>query len=326
MAEIRKTRLTLNEILIATERSFRPDQFRGKEKMECPFCPGKENLTPIPEILRIPMHGPWLLRCVPNKFPALRIEGNSKFLIDEYLASTITDAHGAHEVIIETPTHDTDYSIMSPEEITRTLYAIDQRVQDLYKDKNIRYIQVFKNFREEAGASLRHEHTQIIGLPHIPLKLRNRLHNLEDFFCDSNRSIFETVLDYSKRNERIICQNDHFVCICPYEAKVPFEMWIIPMLRTANSTDSKEHFHDLAKIISESFKRLNAVFGELPPFNMFIEEAPPKKYRDCDAFFCWRMRIMPRLTKIAGFELASGYFINPTPPEVSAKLLRDAVI
>src|SRR3989344_583682 len=295
MAEIRKTKLTLNEILIATERGFRPDQFKSKEKMDCPFCPGNEKLTPDPEILRIPRYGQWLLRCFPNKFPALRIEGNSKFgfLLDGYLASTITDAHGAHEVIIETPVHETDYSIVSPDEIARTLYAIDQRTQDLYRDKRIRYIQVFKNFREEAGASLRHEHTQIIGLPHIPLKLRNRLHNLEDFFC-----------------------------ICPYEAKLPFEMWIIPVKQTANFTDSNQHFDDLARIVSESVKRLKAVFGELPPFNMFIEEAPPKIYRDCDSFYCWRLRIMPRLTRIAGFELASGYFINPTPPEQSAKLLK----
>src|SRR3989344_1462840 len=324
MAEIRKTKLTLNEILIATERGFRPDQFKSKEKMDCPFCPGNEKLTPDPEILRIPRYGQWLLRCFPNKFPALRIEGNSKFgfLLDGYLASTITDAHGAHEVIIETPVHETDYSIVSPDEIARTLYAIDQRTQDLYRDKRIRYIQVFKNFREEAGASLRHEHTQIIGLPHIPLKLRNRLHNLEDFFCDSNHSIFETVLDYSERDGRIVCQHAHFICICPYEAKLPFEMWIIPVKQTAHFTDSNQHFDDLARIVSESVKRLKAVFGELPPFNMFIEEAPPKIYRDCDSFYCWRLRIMPRLTRIAGFELASGYFINPTPPEQSAKLLK----
>lgn len=330
-SEIRMTDLTHNEIIVATNRGKRPDQFRKKgELKDCPFCPGNEHLTPPPEIYRLPYPGSnesWTLRVVPNKFPAFEVEGNNtKSTADRHLISTIHDAHGAHEVVIESPLHETDYSEFTPENFLDILTAINHRVIDLYRDQRIRYVQVFKNFGDDAGASLRHEHTQIIGLPQIPKKLRERLSIAEDYLIRKGKSIFESVIQRSTEDGLVFYETDSFICLVPYEAKFPCEIWILPKIQNANFSGSSCHFPDLARTLSIVYKKLKAAFGFLPPFNAFIEDASPKFWRDCDIFFSWRYRISPRVTKIAGFELATACYINPTPPEESARALREAKI
>lgn len=324
MPEIRKSTLTRNEILVATERGARPDDFKERkaESAICPFCPGNEAMTPPPEILRMPRHGPWQIRVVPNKYPAFKIEGVSRFLVNSVQYAAVLNAHGAHEVIVETPKHETSYAELEIPEILNILLAVADRVEDLYLDKDIKYITVFKNFGKDAGASKRHEHTQVIALPQVPQKIRHRLNRLEDYYSDHGFSVFKTVIERAREDNRIILENDNFVCFAPYEAKFPYETWITPKEIIANFPKSRKHFSDLASIISQIFRRFKQCFGELPAFNYFIDDGPPAKSRQCDQIFCWQYRIMPRLTRIAGFELASGYYINPVPPEEAAKQLR----
>lgn len=324
-SEIRSTTLSRNEILVAVERGFRPNDFKKPNSVkDCPFCPGAEDRTPQPEILRYKGHdGKWIIRVVPNKFPALRIEGKPRYLVNSLQSATILNAHGAHEVLVETQLHDTNWAEYDDRMITTIFWAIQERIEDLYRDPEIGYLQVFKNYGEEAGASLRHEHTQIIGLPNPPQKIRHCMNRLEDYSIEHGQSIFQTLLDRSREDDRIVFENDHFVLLVPYEAKFPFEMWILPLEFTANFTSSKKFFTFLAPVMAQAFRRLKKLFTELPPYNFFIDDAPHPKFRNCNAFYCWQIHIVPRITKIAGFELASGYYINPSPPEQSAKLLRD---
>ena len=325
--EIRSSTISINPVLIAPSRSKRPSDFKTDETVKtgfCPFCPGNEEYTPDPECFRIDQGGGngWSLRVVPNKFPALPAEGASKFLIDAASSSTIADAHGAHEVIIETPGHNDDLSTMSPQQIKYLLLAIVSRTQDLYRDSGIRYIQVFKNHGAEAGASLEHPHTQLIGLPEIPDKISTRLHRLDIYRSSNGRSIFETMLERSANDKRIVINSTNFVCFCPYESKFPFEMCIVPLKEHSCLVHSRNDFEKLSEVISEAFKRLARVFNGLPPFNFCLDEAPPS--RDCSRFYRWRLRLFPRVTKMAGFELATSFFINPTSPEEAAQILSDA--
>ncbi len=327
-SEIRSTRLTHNSIIVATGRGKRPDQFKtGGGPKICPFCPGNEHLTPDPEIHAIAGEKGWRLRVVPNKYPTFKIEGTTTGFNHPHLtASSIPDAHGAHEVLIETPNHTADYADLATDDLLQILHVCNVRITDLYCDPKIRNIQVFKNHGPEAGASLPHPHSQIVGLPQIPQKLRSRLHDTEEYFIENGRSIFTAMLEYACMQKRVICQNSYFICITPYEAKFPFEMCILPITPKANFCDSEADFDLLADIIGIAFRKLKKLFGYMPPFNTFIEEAPPKKLHDCNEFFCWRYRIMPRLTMIAGFELATALYVNPTSPEECAKMLRETQI
>ena len=163
MSDIRKNSLGTTQVIMATERKLRPDDFIKKigEPKDCPFCPGNEHKTPKPELLRFnDNNGGWNLRAVPNLFPAFRIESHSNFLEHDSDSNSIADAHGAHEIIIETPNHEEDFDKIPVWRIRDLLHAITLRTDDLYKDPDIPYIAVFKNSGMGAGASLRHPHTQ----------------------------------------------------------------------------------------------------------------------------------------------------------------------
>ncbi len=329
MSDIRRTVLAETQILLATERGLRPDDFSKTEgePSVCPFCPGNEHLTPLPERLRFASgNGSWELRVVPNRFPAARIEGKTNFVLDARLALTIADAHGAHEVIIETPDHNQDITALPLHRLVNLFQAIATQTIDLYRDPRIRFIQVFKNHGKEAGASLSHPHTQLIGLPQIPVKIDQRLHRLRLYESDHGHSIFEMVIEKARENNRVVIETPHFIAITPYEAKFPFEMWVMPLDKQSHFKDSSDHFNELSEIVSQAFRRLKATLRFLPPFNVVLDEAPANIFTYSELFYRWRWRIYPRITRIAGFELATGFYINPTPPEQAASFLREAQI
>src|SRR5208282_3393318 len=121
------------------DRAKRPMDFARegvliKGSASCPFCPGNEGKTP-PEVLAYGRDGTgkdttgWSLRVVPNKFPALGIEGGldreGEGLFDRM------NGVGAHEVIIETPDHQLTLASMPQKGVEETLWAYRDRILDL---------------------------------------------------------------------------------------------------------------------------------------------------------------------------------------------------
>jgi len=325
MADIRVTTMSRHEIILATERQLRPDQFRPKSgpAAVCPFCPGNENLTPKEQLEWKDRHGKWKLRVVPNKFPALRIEGKSEFVIEGAESIGIADAHGVHDVLIENPRHDATHATLSPQEHKDILWAIHDRCQSLRGDRSIRDLRVFKNFGGDAGASLEHPHTQIIGLPFTPAEPLERWNRHEVYYNRNGVSIFARALENARQHELIVLEENDLVCYAPYESHFPFELWIMPKADVANFADLRSHFDVLGGMLAETFGLLEAAIGFLPPFNAYIDEAPPKDVRDCSRFYRVRYRIVPRLTRIGGFEIQTGCYINTVPPEQAARRLRE---
>src|SRR4029077_20629441 len=173
LPDLRKDPITGRWVIISSDRGKRPSDFvRESVQMKgssfCPFCPGNELKTP-PEILAYGRNGSgkdtpgWTVRVVPNKFPALGIEGNldrqGEGLFDRM------NGIGAHEVIIETPDHGKSLAGVSEAGIERVLCAFRERIVDLKRDIRFRYILVFKNHGAAAGATLEHSHSQLIALP-----------------------------------------------------------------------------------------------------------------------------------------------------------------
>ena len=182
MPELRKDPITGRWVIISTERAKRPTDF-SVEPAEirggfCPFCPGHEDKTP-PEILayRSDGSGPnssgWWVRVVPNKFPALGIEGavsrQGEGLFDKM------SGIGAHEVIIETPVHEQTLATLPEKRVEDVLWAFRDRMIDLQRDKRFRYVLIFKNHGAPAGASLEHSHSQLIALPIVPKRVREEV-------------------------------------------------------------------------------------------------------------------------------------------------------
>jgi UDPglucose--hexose-1-phosphate uridylyltransferase len=327
VSELRKDPVIGRWVIISTERAKRPSDLKLEPDRPrggfCPLCPGNEDKTP-PEVFSIPDERTggraWAVRVVPNKFPALSIEGGlhkrSEGMYD------IMNGVGAHEVIIETPDHAATYSSMPAAAITTILLTIKSRLTALRQDSRLRYIAVFKNCGEAAGATLEHPHSQLIALPVIPRRLLEKLDGAQAYFNYKRRCVFCDIIGQETADgRRMVAGNEHCVAFEPFAPRFPFETHILPRAHLAAFEDTPGHVMSaLADIMSVVFKKLNAALG-FPPFNFMLHTAPFNK--DVGSFYHWHLEIIPRLTKVAGFEWGSGFYINPTPPEQAAQYLRD---
>jgi UDPglucose--hexose-1-phosphate uridylyltransferase len=259
---------------------------------------------------------------VPNKFPALQIEGSlnrrAEGLYDKM------NGIGAHEVIIEGTDHNIDFADMSEQHIASVLWAYRERLMDLRKDKRLRYSLVFKNHGEAAGASLEHTHTQLISTPILPKQVQEELDGSLAYFQMKERCVWCDIVEQeleAGNGRRVVLSSPRFVTIVPYAARFPFECWILPRVhQPAFENQPAEEYQELATLLRETLQRLNLSL-HYPPYNLVIHTAPN---RESDhEYYHWHIEIMPKLTKVAGFEWGSGFYINPTPPEDAAAYLRE---
>jgi len=333
MPELRKDPITGRWVIISTERRKRPSDFRLESVQitadsACPFCEGHESMTPH-EILahRHPgtnANGPgWDLRVVPNQFPVLRVEGTldrqGEGLFDKM------NGIGAHEVIIESPRHEDTLATMAEGAVEQVLWAFRDRVQDLKRDRRFRYIIIFKNHGLAAGASLDHSHSQLIALPIVPREVRDEVDGAHAHFESKERCVFcDIIRQETADGKRVILETPDMVAVAPYAPRFPFETWILPRRHQA-SYEEGEHqdFAALARVLGDILRRMNRVL-RFPPYNLLIHSAPLAE--PAGEYYHWHVEIIPKLTKIAGFEWATGFYVNPTSPEEAAQVLRDARI
>ena len=333
MPELRKDPILERWVIISTERHKRPTDFSLNPLPVtkggfCPFCDGNEDKTPH-EIFAISHHNRqpdtpgWSLRVVPNRFPVLTIEGDLK-KEGEGLYDRITGI-GAHEVIIETPDHSDSLANISLPQFVNVLSSYRARISDLKRDHRFKYALIFKNHGMAAGASLEHSHSQLIALPIVPKRVSEELAGSKSHYEFKDRCIYcDIIHQESDHSERVVAENEHFIVISPFAAKSPFETWILPKKHSAVYEDIRdEELEPLAGIFSETLKRLDKVLGS-HPYNFVLHNSPfDMKGKE---HYHWHFEIMPKLTKTAGFEWGSGFYINPTSPEEAASLLKEAKI
>ncbi len=333
MPELRKDPVLGRWVIISTERAKRPKDFKSSPESkkitpkECPFCPGNESATP-PEIYAIradnsaPNTPGWKLRVIPNKFPALRIEGE----IDRRGEGIYDRMNGigAHEVIIETPVHEQDLADMDLDGFGDVVHAYQQRILDLKRDERLRYVMVFKNFGAAAGASLEHSHSQLIATPVVPKRVMEEMDGAKRYYEYRERCIFcDIVVQETKARKRLISENNSFILVCPFAPRFPFECWILPRNHRSNFEDAtSEELKDLAAILKDCLMRLKKALNT-PPYNYIIHTVPITM-GGID-FYHYHLEIIPVLTHIAGFEWGTGFYINPTGPEDSAAYLKNII-
>jgi UDPglucose--hexose-1-phosphate uridylyltransferase len=327
MPELRKDPMSGRWVIISVERGKRPSDFgirvSPKKGGFCAFCKGNEHTTP-PEIMAFRENGTspntpgWTLRVVSNKFPALNIEGDLD-RVGEGMFDKMNGV-GAHEVIIECPDHNMTLSTMPLESVENVLRAFYNRIGDLKKDSRIKYVLVFKNEGDDAGASLEHTHSQLIALPIIPHLVDEEIALAKQYHSYKERCIF--IRQESEDKKRIISENDDFIAMAPFAPRSPFETMILPK-KHESSFLPKSNINLLAGILQKTLKQIDNVL-DLPPYNMMIHTSPFEEEEN--EYYHWHIEIIPKLTKIAGFEWGSGFYINPTPPEEAAKFMREADI
>ncbi|WP_136796625.1 MULTISPECIES: galactose-1-phosphate uridylyltransferase [Desulfosediminicola] len=331
MPELRKDPVLGRWIIISQERRKRPTDFLIEKPQTsggfCPLCPGNENTTPS-EVLAYrsgenqQKNGPdWLVRVVPNKYPALVIEGGldkaGEGLYDRM------NGIGAHEVVIESPNHDDCFATLPAERMLYVLLAFKERINDLGRDPRFKYVMIFKNHGKAAGASLEHSHSQLVALPILPRMIVSELSGALSYFKYKERCIFcDIIRQEIQQDIRIVCQNEHFITLTPFAPRTPFEMWILPKEHTSDfCIEERSKLFSLAQIFSDSLLRLDRCIPDVP-YN-FVLHSEPLQTKGLDHYH-YHFEIVPKLTSIAGFEWGSGFYINPMSPEEAADYLRQA--
>jgi UDPglucose--hexose-1-phosphate uridylyltransferase len=232
---------------------------------------------------------------------------------------------GAHEVIIESPRHHVSMAELSEDNIREVLWVYRDRLVDLRRDARLLHGMLFKNVGSAAGASLEHTHSQLIVTPIVPISVWEEMTGALEFFNYRGRCIYCDMVHQELATEkRIVLDTPHFTAFCPYAGRFPFETWIVPKAHSS-------HFEEIPEpVVADHGQVLRRVLGKLeraldrPPYNYIVHTAP----FDHPALphYHWHIEIIPRLTKVAGFEWGSGFYINPVPPENAAGFLRDVEV
>lgn len=323
--------LTTNDwVIFAPSRALRPQHMSSPPPAasshgQCPFCPGNEAFTP-PEIYVVRGNGPnvpsnWRVRVVPNKFPALRIEEDTR-RTEEATTFHYMGGCGAHEVIVESPDHAEFLGQQTVEQIELVLRTVQLRHQDLMRDRRFQAIIAFKNHGPAGGTSLEHPHWQVIATPVVPRLLRQKLTVAEEYFDRTGDCLYCVALrDELAEGKRVLVKNDEYVAIMPYASHVAFETWIVPLRRQASFASVDANLlRPLAELLRAILLKLHTAL-ENPSFNLTIDSV--SRGDESKEYFMWHLRILPRLTTPAGFELGSGMSINTVLPEDAKNFLSE---
>ncbi len=323
VSELRLDLVSNDWVVVAVGRAKRPETFakyqRVKEeisKKKCPFCQ--------PEILKEAIlrrdrkDGHWSVIVIPNKYPAFapsedlyqRTEGPNK----------IMDGVGYHEVII-TADHKKPISLFSNSEMKEVIDVYQARYLSLMNKKFIKYISIFYNHGQEAGASVVHPHSQLIAIPVIDPNLRGSIEGSANFYKKNNQCVYCTMIAWDlKDRQRLIYENEKFVVICPFAPQISFEVRVYPKRHSPYfeklTNEDKEYFADALRV---ALKKLYRGLKD-PAFNFYIHTAP------CDGqeynYYHWHLIILPKTSIWAGFELGTGIEISTILPEKAAEFLR----
>ena len=331
MAEFRRDPITGRWVIIATERAHRPRQLGPASDSSlpqpCPFCTGNEALTP-PEVWANRADSQanrpgWRVRVVPNKYPALEPGDPWQKIHDGFYQSQ--PGLGVHEVIIECPDHLVHMAELADEKFTDILRAYRERLAALSRDPRWRYLLIYKNQGDRAGATFEHLHSQLVALPSVPREALDEIAGAEAHFAASGRCIYCEIIERELADgARVIFAHDQFIALCPFAPRFAYETWILPRTHDAVFLEcSDQALKECARALRETLRRLNRALDD-PPFNYFIHSLP--SHVSATQCYHWHLEITPQLFRAAGFELGSGSNINGVAPEAAAKRLREVML
>ena len=333
MSELRLDPTTREWVIIATERAKRPHDLISRAPhaipeahvADCPFCPGNEDMTTgesasYPD----PATGLWRVRVFENRYPAVKPDGVAERFQDHPLALSVKGV-GLHEVVVESALHNRLLALMDDDEIFDVVRAYRDRHQALYEHDYVRQLIIFKNHGPSAGTSLEHPHSQIVAAPVVPWHRRHLYDVAVQHYDERGTNLYQDMIQFEvERGLRIVDEDAAFVEMHPYASRRPFETWILPKTSRASFGDVPDAELRLFGVaLRNALRRLHVGLNN-PDFNHVLYTAA---LGDADEpHFCWHLRIYPRLTAVAGFEIGSGIHINTSVPEETARFMRGVTL
>lgn len=320
-SEIRKDYIQDKYVIIAPRRGVRPHEVAPSlphiiVPPPCRFCPEKLDAEPyvleigstqLPhssairasETFRV-VPRPWLIKVVPNKFPAVSLDNPS--------------AYGVQEVTVETPEHGKHLEDLPDAHLAKVLAVYAARTRAISEDKKIEYILIFKNAGGPAGASIHHAHSQIFATHFLPPHLFDKSQKVQAYKLRTGRCVYCDVIAKERQGPRLVFEDKNIIAFTPYASMHNYEIWILPKRHLDNVTllTDKERL-SWAKILKHILKKIAALNF---PYNFYFHQV----IHDEDQHLY--MKITPRGSIWAGVEIGSGLIINPISPEDAAKYYR----
>jgi len=305
-SEIRKDYFLNKYVIITPSRAKRPKSFKTKASVinsnkKCPFCPKTIEKKLIVKIFpKIKKQQPWSVVVLNNKYP---------------IVSTNNDnAYGKHEVVIETPEHNKEFSQLSIKEIENLLKVYQQRTEELSKLSKIDYILIFKNQGGKAGASVSHAHSQIFASELLPPDLEEEFLVTQKYQKKNKTCPYCDILKKEEKTQRRVYADENVVSFCPYASSYHYETWIFPRRHIDNITNLSE-----VEIVSFS-TALKQILGKIYKlnisYNFFLHQVISQRNQH------FYLKIQPREAVWGGIELGSGVIVNSLAPEKAAAYLR----
>lgn len=340
MPELRKDPVVGRWVIIATERARRPgnfvdsfDKFLEVNGENCPFCQNHE--IPIYVASKNGSHPSATgdVRVVPVTNSFLNTKG--KFVRQSSILYDVINGFGMHELVIETPDHVANMADLPEDQIRLVLETYVARMNEFEKNPSVQYVLAYKNYGERVGNQrVGHSRSHIIGLPVNPLRVKEKLTGAKDYFDRKGACIYCDLLRQELNfKKRIIAETDHFVALTPFAARFLFEVWILPKKHSCDYAKGVVGFEaDLAKILKILLMKVKVGLDERA-YTFVVQTAPfrrkkaySQKWETIEHDFHWHIEIIPQLTRVAGFEKGTGFYICSIPPESMAEYLREVEI
>jgi UDPglucose--hexose-1-phosphate uridylyltransferase len=273
-------------------------------------------------VLRRPGEGAWAVRIVPNRFGVLEGDGDAARTGPPLFRQM--PGVGAHEVVIESPRHDTRLEGMPVSEVVEVVRAWRDRYRQLTALPQTRAVVVFKNFGELAGASLLHPHSQIVAVPVFLPRLLRRLDVATRYYDENGTNLYSDLIAGERDAQiRVVQEQGRILTWCPFASQTKFETWIAPTFHESSfGHTSDDDLLDIATAILRTLTAIRIACAD-PDYNLVLYSAPPEGNHD--ATFRWHIKVLPRLSTPAGFEMGSAMSINSVTPEDAALALRGAL-
>ena len=335
MPQLRKDSIAGRWVIISAERAKRPKDFphidSSPPEKDCPFCRGKEDLTPK-EIFSVKdAEGNWRVRVIPSIKPFLA--KNCELWKKGKGPYDLMSGIGSHEVVIETPEHIANMADLEVDNIKDVFFAYCERIKDLEKDTTIKYVLVLKNYGWDAGGGrIKHSRSQLIATPVNLKRVKEELESAKFYYDYRERCVFcDMIRQETAGKKRLVLEENGFIAVVPFAPRFPFEVWILPREHSPDFwNSSSEDLYCLATVVKRILSKIKKLLND-PPYNYIIHTAPfrrphPGYWSTIEEDCHWHIEITPRLTKVAGFEWGTGFYICPTLPEAAAKFLRETEI
>lgn len=309
-------------VLVAPRRDERPgdDELAtagGTPSAWCPFCAGNEHRTP-PAVLESqgPSPGTWHARIFANLFPFVGDAG----ALTGAIPAGARPAHGVHEVVVESPRHDTSILSIDAEGWRDAWRIIQKRLADLAARGDLTWGTVFKNSGTAAGASLEHVHSQLVAMDFVPTVLAAEL-----AAAGAHADPFGEFIQSAEADERVVTTSGDLIALVPPAPRQPCETWILPRSQEAFfHATSPAHVAALADLTRDIAARFERVLPGTD-FNWWLHEAPWRDAPTAAGRWHWHLEMLPRATQLAGFELGTGCHVTAWSAGEAARRLRDSV-